>query len=101
MGVDAMQEELGISHIVASLAFSLYALGFGMGPLVLAPISEVYGRNPMYRWSTILFTRESDNLVTLDQANVSVNIYSVLPSNCIIEQHCGHFRLSIPTRRGG
>jgi len=25
---------------------------------VLAPISEVYGRNPMYRWSTVAFTRK-------------------------------------------
>lgn len=53
-----MQRELNLSHIMASLAFSLYPLGFGLGPLVLAPISEVYGRNPMYFVSTILFTCE-------------------------------------------
>lgn len=56
-----MQAELGLSHIMASLAFSLYPLGFGLGPLVLAPISEVYGRNPMYFVSTILFTRKSSS----------------------------------------
>lgn len=56
MGIPDFQRDLGASHIVASLAFGLYPLGFGLGPLVLAPISEVYGRNPMYRWSTVLFT---------------------------------------------
>ncbi|KAK9894077.1 MFS general substrate transporter [Cystobasidium minutum MCA 4210] len=55
-GTASMQRELNLSHIMASLAFSLYPLGFGLGPLVLAPISEVYGRNPMYFVSTILFT---------------------------------------------
>lgn len=58
-----MQRELNLSHIMASLAFSLYPLGFGLGPLVLAPISEVYGRNPMYFVSTILFTCEYSCLV--------------------------------------
>lgn len=76
MGTAQMQQELGISHIVAALSFSLYPLGFGMGkttspyrvcftlmvvrvgPLVLAPISEIYGRNSLYWSSTLLFTRE-------------------------------------------
>ena len=32
-GIPAMQEELGISHFLGSLAFGLYPLGFGVGPL--------------------------------------------------------------------
>lgn len=54
-----MQRDFGWSHIEVSLAFSVYALGFALGPLVLAPISEVYGRNPMYRWASVLFTCQS------------------------------------------
>lgn len=57
-GLASMQRDLDVSHFIASLAFGIYALGFGLGPLVLAPLSEVYGRNPMYIGSTILFTRE-------------------------------------------
>ena len=59
MGLADMQQDLGISHFLASLALSIFALGFALGPLVLAPISEVYGRNPMYLSSTVLFTRET------------------------------------------
>lgn len=29
-------------------ALSLYILGFALGPLILAPLSEYYGRNPVY-----------------------------------------------------
>ncbi|KAK5121658.1 hypothetical protein LTR85_004830 [Meristemomyces frigidus] len=40
----AMAAELGISEEVAVLAVSLYVLGFAFGPLLWAPVSEVYGR---------------------------------------------------------
>lgn len=66
-----MQRELNLSHIMASLAFSLYPLGFGLGPLVLAPISEVYGRNPMYLVSTVLFTCEFRCLWRLSEARLT------------------------------
>lgn len=69
-----MQAELGLSHIMASLAFSLYPLGFGLGPLVLAPISEVYGRNPMYLVSTILFTRAYNSEESLEQYVINAEL---------------------------
>ncbi|RAO67293.1 uncharacterized protein BHQ10_003305 [Talaromyces amestolkiae] len=31
-------------------------IGFGLGPLVLAPLSEVYGRNTIYHVCNVLFT---------------------------------------------
>lgn len=34
----------GVSPTVATLGISLFLVGFGIGPLVWAPISEVYGR---------------------------------------------------------
>lgn len=34
MGIEDMQRDLGVSHFVASLAYGLYPLGFGIGPLV-------------------------------------------------------------------
>lgn len=38
----------GVSAEVATLGLSMYILGFAIGPLLLAPLSEHYGRNPVY-----------------------------------------------------
>ncbi|EIM86273.1 MFS general substrate transporter [Stereum hirsutum FP-91666 SS1] len=47
--------EFGVSREVTILAVSLYTLGLGMGPLLVGPLSEVYGRNIIYRVSFIGF----------------------------------------------
>ena len=39
-----MREELHMSEDVAILGVSLYVLGFGLGPLLFAPLGELYGR---------------------------------------------------------
>ena len=39
-----MSAELDLSTTVAILGVSLYVLGFGLGPLVFAPLGELYGR---------------------------------------------------------
>ena len=41
---DAIAEYTGVSPEVATLALSLYVLGFAFGPLLWGPISEVWGR---------------------------------------------------------
>ncbi len=37
------------------LSISLYVIGLGIGPLFVGPLSELYGRNIIYRVSYILF----------------------------------------------
>ncbi|KAG1895762.1 major facilitator superfamily domain-containing protein [Suillus fuscotomentosus] len=44
-----------VSHEVTILGISLYVSGLGMGPLLVGPLSEVYGRNVVYRVSYALF----------------------------------------------
>jgi len=43
-------EEMGVSPNVAALGLSMYVLGYGIGPLVFSPLSEIpfIGRNPPY-----------------------------------------------------
>jgi MFS transporter, DHA1 family, multidrug resistance protein len=43
-------EKMGISPNVAALGLSMYVLGYGIGPLIWSPLSEipVIGRNPPY-----------------------------------------------------
>ncbi|KAJ7595726.1 major facilitator superfamily domain-containing protein [Mycena floridula] len=40
-----------VSHEVTILSISIFVEGLGMGPLLVGPLSEVYGRNIVYRLS--------------------------------------------------
>jgi hypothetical protein len=44
-----------VSEEAAILGVSLFVLGLGLGPLVAGPMSEIYGRNIVYRVSFALF----------------------------------------------
>lgn len=48
-------EAFHVSHEVTILGVSLFVAGLGVGPLLVGPLSEVYGRNIIYRISYILF----------------------------------------------
>jgi Na+/melibiose symporter-like transporter len=40
---------------IPELVVSIYILGFGIGPLIISPLSEIYGRWPVYFVTNILF----------------------------------------------
>ncbi|KAG8808115.1 hypothetical protein FRC17_004124 [Serendipita sp. 399] len=44
--VNRARKELHMTTAVAILPISIYVLGFALGPLIFAPLSEVYGRIP-------------------------------------------------------
>ncbi|OAL43343.1 MFS general substrate transporter [Pyrenochaeta sp. DS3sAY3a] len=55
-GAPLLMQELGVtSTTVGSLTVSIYVLGFAVGPLVLAPLSELYGRLPIYHATSVIF----------------------------------------------
>lgn len=41
-------KDFGVSAEVATLGLSMTVLGFALGPMTLAPLSEYYGRSPVY-----------------------------------------------------
>lgn len=43
-----IQKEFHVSAEITTLALSLYVLGFAVGPVLLAPLSEYFGRQPVY-----------------------------------------------------
>ncbi|KAF5378556.1 hypothetical protein D9615_007032 [Tricholomella constricta] len=43
--------EFRVHHLVTVLALSLFVEGLGLGPLLVGPLSEMYGRNIVYRVS--------------------------------------------------
>ncbi|EFQ34146.1 major facilitator superfamily transporter [Colletotrichum graminicola] len=47
-GIHDIVREFGISDEVAVLGVSLYVLGFALGPLLWAPLSELYGRQSVF-----------------------------------------------------
>lgn len=48
-GVPALMRDLGSdSPALAAFVVSVYILGFAFGPLLVAPLSEIYGRSPVY-----------------------------------------------------
>ncbi|KIK70121.1 hypothetical protein GYMLUDRAFT_151768 [Collybiopsis luxurians FD-317 M1] len=51
---DGVSETFHVSHEVAILAISIFVEGLGLGPLLAGPLSEVYGRNIIYRVSFVL-----------------------------------------------
>jgi len=53
--IDDMSQQFHVGKEVAILAISLYALGLASGPLFSGPLSEVFGRNIVYRVSFVLF----------------------------------------------
>ena len=48
-------DEFHISKVVATLGLSLFVMGLGISPMFLAPLSEFYGRRPIYILSFIFF----------------------------------------------
>jgi multidrug resistance protein len=51
--LEGVVEEFHVSEEVALLTITLFVIGFGVGPMVFAPLSEICGRRPIYA-STLL-----------------------------------------------
>ncbi|PQE24361.1 hypothetical protein CJF31_00002631 [Rutstroemia sp. NJR-2017a BVV2] len=55
-GVPALMVEFQSTNTaLAGFVVSVYILGFAFGPLFLAPLSEIYGRVPVYHVCNVLF----------------------------------------------
>ena len=54
---EGIMKEFNVSLLHATLGLSLYVLGYGIGPLVFSPLSEIprIGRNPVYIVTMFLF----------------------------------------------
>lgn len=50
-----MDAEFGSSRIVSTLGLSAFVAGIAVGPMLLAPLSEFYGRRPVYLVSFVMF----------------------------------------------
>lgn len=56
-GIAGMMETFGISNkTLLVLGITTYLFGLALGSIILAPLSEMYGRRPIYLISMALFT---------------------------------------------
>ncbi|KAL8936942.1 MAG: hypothetical protein Q9216_004673 [Gyalolechia sp. 2 TL-2023] len=55
-GIPELMTKFGSDNVeLASFVVSVYILGYAFGPIVIAPVSELYGRLPVYHVCNILF----------------------------------------------
>ena len=56
-GEEGIREDFKVGHVVATLNLSLYVLGYGLGPIVLSPITDIakIGRQRVYIITLLLF----------------------------------------------
>ncbi|KAL4953649.1 major facilitator superfamily domain-containing protein [Aspergillus filifer] len=52
---DELTAKWGVSRVVYNLGITLFCLGFGIAPMVLAPFSEINGRRPIFVISGLVF----------------------------------------------
>ncbi|KAI9887701.1 MAG: hypothetical protein M1823_000450 [Watsoniomyces obsoletus] len=69
---DQLTREFECSRLVATLGLSLFVMGLGIGPMLLAPLSEFYGRRPIYIISFASF------IVWIVPSAVAPNIQTML-----------------------
>ena len=50
-----MEAEFNNARIISVLGLSTYVMGIAIGPMFLSPLSEFYGRRPIYLTSFLLF----------------------------------------------
>ncbi|KAJ5553804.1 hypothetical protein N7513_003763 [Penicillium frequentans] len=90
-GVLQIEEQFGIGDEVATLGVSLFVLGFAVGPVVWAPMSELFGRQ-------ILFITTYAALTAFNAGTAGAqNIYSLI----ILRFFAGAFGSSPLTNAGG
>ncbi|RYP11236.1 hypothetical protein DL764_000192 [Monosporascus ibericus] len=56
-GETGVMEEFGVGEVVATLGLSLFSVGYGFGPMLWSPMSEMpqLGRTPIYVWTLFTF----------------------------------------------
>src|SRR5271155_4392561 len=56
-GIIGITQDFGVSRVAATLGLTLFVLGYALGPMIWAPLSEIpqIGRNPIYISTLALF----------------------------------------------
>ena len=55
---DQLTQKWGISNVAYNAGITIFTIGFGIAPMALAPLSEEYGRRPVFLASGLLYVGE-------------------------------------------
>ncbi|KAK5288822.1 Synaptic vesicle transporter SVOP [Cryomyces antarcticus] len=75
--IPGVMREFNVSEEVALLSITLFVVGFGIGPMIFAPLSEIVGRRPIYA-STLLLA-----VVFIIPGAVAKNIETLLVTRAL------------------
>lgn len=53
--IQQMEDEFHLSRTTVALGITIFTIGFGIAPMVLAPFSEINGRRPVFVITGLLF----------------------------------------------
>ncbi|KAE8379729.1 major facilitator superfamily domain-containing protein [Aspergillus bertholletiae] len=52
--IEGPAEEFGVSREVSLVVVTVFVIGFGVGPMAFAPMSEMFGRRPVYAFTLFI-----------------------------------------------
>ncbi|OGM49445.1 MFS multidrug transporter [Aspergillus bombycis] len=52
--IEGPAEEFGVSREVSLVVVTVFVIGFGVGPMAFAPMSEMFGRRPVYTFTLLI-----------------------------------------------
>ncbi|BAE61444.1 synaptic vesicle transporter [Aspergillus flavus] len=52
--IEGPAEEFGVSREVSLVVVTVFVIGFGVGPMAFAPMSEMFGRRPVYALTLLI-----------------------------------------------
>ncbi|KAK5049853.1 hypothetical protein LTR84_003971 [Exophiala bonariae] len=86
-----LREHFQVSDLVITLGLSLFILGFALGPLAWGPLSEEYGRQPLYFLTCAVLT----------VMNIGVASANSMPTLIVLRFFAGAFGASPLANSGG
>jgi MFS family permease len=98
-GVDAMAVEFHSESIVVLIGMPTFQMGFAIGPMILAPLSEIHGRKPVFVGTYALFNGGVALPFVVGPSSKLTTYQSLHPSHCNYTQPTRTFGGAILPRR--
>jgi hypothetical protein len=91
---DQLTQKWGISDVAYNAGITVFTVGFAIAPMALAPLSEEYGRRPVFLASGLLYVGNSYLVQELSKASLIIrtSLPVILRLDPIVRWHtCGPF----------
>lgn len=103
-GILQVLDDFGSTNAeLGSFVISVYVIGYGIGPLVIAPLSETYGRLPLYHTCSTLFVVFSAACALAPNlpALIVFRLFAGLAGSCPLALSAGTIADVVPYERRG